>query len=190
MREWENTRGILLDSYHDKFSSSPSLALGAHRLLQNPSSTRISSHYDCPFDIDAEVLGWVIGYAEKYAWQKVVWEIDAKEVVKEVMAEKDPMAWSLFENFLPIKSRFVTFDWEIKWSPRLSNAVADAIAKFTSLNSCYISIDKFSLESLPKEILAKLVQDQLDLFLNGEIGLLSQFLNTRHQKRTSISIPT
>lgn len=40
---------------------------------------------DSPFDAELQVLEWVSDFAYSCGWRNIVWEVDAKEVVKEVL---------------------------------------------------------------------------------------------------------
>ena len=71
----------------------------------------------CISSFKAEVcaLEWASDYADSCGWKNVLWEVDAMEVVNEVLAVEDPTGWFSFSSILAIRSRFCVSGWVLNW---------------------------------------------------------------------------
>ncbi|KAF3440620.1 hypothetical protein FNV43_RR18904 [Rhamnella rubrinervis] len=58
------------------------------------------------FEAEVSVLDWASNFADRCNWTGVVFGIDAKFVVDEVLAESEPNGWNTFERVNAIRSRF------------------------------------------------------------------------------------
>lgn len=88
---------------------------------------------DCasPFDAEVKALEWASDVAEMGSWRKVVWSMDAKLIVDEMLSSEEPNGWETRLDLLNIKERFQNREWILCWHPRNTNVVADAAAKFS-----------------------------------------------------------
>lgn len=105
------------------------------------------------------VLDWASKHAERLLWSGVDWCSDALVVVKEINATLDPSGWSSRFSIYCIRNRFDRFDWELGWSPRQSNIVADLLIKLSLESGCPACFDEFSVSFLPSVLLNPLNAD-------------------------------
>ncbi|KAF3433118.1 hypothetical protein FNV43_RR24220 [Rhamnella rubrinervis] len=91
----------------------------------------------------------------------IVFEMDEKMVVEDVLAESEANNWIIFERLSAIKRRLSKANWKIEWSPRESNRVADNVAKFSLSNGVFFSVDEFSIGELSSFVLDGIVKEQL-----------------------------
>lgn len=116
---------------------------------------------ETPFDAEVNALEWAFDYAQTCGWSNILWETDAQEVWKEVLATKNPSGWFSFHNILTIRSRFCcNSGWKLNWRNRSSDGVVDSIAKISLSHSCILIVDEFSTRDLFNEIIRKLVLEQ------------------------------
>ncbi|KAF3447866.1 hypothetical protein FNV43_RR08572 [Rhamnella rubrinervis] len=113
------------------------------------------------YEAEAFALDWATDYADKYGWKRIVFEMDAKMVMEDVLAESESNSWIMFERLSAIRRRLSKADWKIEWSPRESNRVADSVAKFFLSNGVSFSVDEFSIGELPSFVLDGIVKEQL-----------------------------
>ncbi|KAF3450284.1 hypothetical protein FNV43_RR06364 [Rhamnella rubrinervis] len=102
-------------------------------------------------------------YAESCGWRNIVFEVDAKNVMEDVLESSEPASWYSFESLIAIRRRISSENWKLEWSPRESNQAADSLAKFSITNNVSVLLDEFSLENLPLVVLDLLSVDQLSI---------------------------
>ncbi|KAF3437423.1 hypothetical protein FNV43_RR20176 [Rhamnella rubrinervis] len=113
------------------------------------------------FEAELAALNWASGIAERGGWSKVIWEVDALEVVNAIEETGEPHCWFGFHKVKDIRQRFSCFDWKLCWQSRRCNLIADVTAKETLFSDVCFEVDEFSLEKLPSSVLVPLFAEQL-----------------------------
>lgn len=89
-----------------------------------------------PFEAELETLEWAVCNENINIWDRIEWSVDAKQVFESITSTGEG-GWNTHFKIKNIKMRFENPRWKLKWHPRSTNNLADAIAKTSRI--CNIS---------------------------------------------------
>lgn len=80
-------------------------------------------------------------------------------MVKEVLSSKRPSGWHTQNNIVKIQESLSRKNWKLEWNARISNFLADGLAKMTFVSNYNLLFFDFDLATLLEKLKDTLFAD-------------------------------
>lgn len=101
------------------------------RETRTPSWRAAREEITIPEVAEIKALVWATNYALVENWRRIAWKSDAQPVVNQVLTAEEPTIWKTRTDILKLRQKFQREDWNLIWSKRDSNRLANATAKLS-----------------------------------------------------------
>lgn len=121
-----------------------------------------SKHGVCksPLHAEAQALEWAASYAANCGWERVVWNKDAANLVRDINLVEDPSNWDTRYSIMSFRKHCFGRDWKQLCASRPTNIVADAVANLSLKIGSVFCFDETSIKEAPSCIFSSVIACQ------------------------------